>query len=794
MLHESTERSAEARDDLPVTDRHLRCGHMKNDTSLETSPTSLGNLSLPLEVRVHGRGGQGGVTCAKLIASLYTRMGLQVQTFGDYGSERSGAPIQAFTRVDRQTITNRNKVYQPGHLIVLDEALMGPQVLSGAPLGAMLLLNTRSTLDAFDGQYANYRLGVVDATAIAREHGIGSSSVVIINTTILGAYARMLGVPLTALEEAFVSLGLGGDLAAAEHAYEQVRIRTCDPTDAHTVAPAATSQSEFPPVTPQTEHRADSPATLKTGSWSTQAPRYREHAAPCNQACPAGNDVRGFVQALKDDGAEAAASVLLRTQPLPSVCGRVCPAPCMQACNRDAFDGAVNIRSLERWIADHSTEALAKQTATPPRRFAVIGGGPAGLSAAYQLALQGHSVTIFEAGPALGGVLRNGIPAYRLPPATLQRDLNRILELGVETRFNVRVGQADLMRLPSEYDALIICAGLGPALGLEAEGTGMAGVAQGLDFLDQAKQGQIELSGRVVIVGGGNTAIDCARTALRCGASSVKLVYRRGREEMPAIAEEIDSAEFEGVRLVLNRQPVAFTGNGSVSAIVLAEVEAGTPDESGRRRPIVTQRTSSLECDTVFLALGQRAGLDWLPDTWQVRNGRAWEDSKALDVWFAGDCATGAGTVTHAIGNGRRMAQEALAALGQVADALETRHGAAPNMESTVAPGEIRFSHFDVVPPHRDKELPPSVRRASFEECNHGLAGPEEAGRCFSCGHCTQCDTCLIYCPEGVIARSENGYRIDTSYCKGCGMCVAECPRSAMEMHEKSKFEVRQCL
>ena len=763
---------------------------MKNDTSLEPVPTSLEDLSLPLEVRVHGRGGQGGVTCAKLIASLYTRMGFHVQTFGDYGSERSGAPIQAFTRVDRQTIANRNKVYQPDHLIVLDEALMGPQVLSGVAPGAMLLLNTRSTLDAFSGQYGNYRLGVVDATAIAREHGIGSSSVVIINTTILGAYARLLGIPLIALEEAFISLGLGGDLAAAEHAYEQVQIRSCDPADVHAAAPAATWHTESAPVTPLTEHHADSPATLKTGSWSSQAPRYREQTAPCNQACPAGNDVRGFVQALKDDGAEAAANVLLRTQPLPSVCGRVCPAPCMQACNRDAFDGAVNIRSLERWIADHSTLALGKQTVARPRRFAVVGGGPAGLSAAYQIALHGHSVTIFEAGPALGGVLRNGIPAYRLPPETLQRDLERILDLGVGTRFNVRVGPVDLQSMRGEYDALIVCTGLGPALNLEAKGTGMAGVEQGLDFLDRAKQGKVELSGRVVVVGGGNTAIDCARTALRCGASSVKLVYRRGREDMPAIAEEIDSAEFEGVRLVLNRQPVAFAGNGNVSAVVLAEVEPGAPDESGRRRPVVTQRTSNLECDTVFLALGQSAGMDWLPGTWQIRNGRAWEGPQALDVWFAGDCTTGEGTVTHAIGNGRRITLAALGALGQFDNAPEIQ----PEVENAVAPGQIRFSHFDVVPPHRDKELPPSVRRDSFEECNHGLAGPEEAGRCFSCGQCTHCDTCLIYCPEGVITRSESGYRIDTSYCKGCGMCVAECPRSAMEMHEKTKLEVRQCL
>jgi ferredoxin len=268
----------------------------------------------------------------------------------------------------------------------------------------------------------------------------------------------------------------------------------------------------------------------------------------------------------------------------------------------------------------------------------------------------------------------------------------------------------------------------------------------------------------------------------------VKLVYRRGREEMPAIAEEIESAEGEGVRLELHRQPLAFTGNGAVAAVLLAEVEPGPPDASGRRRPLVTQRTASLACDKVLLALGQRTEMGCLPDAWRVQDGRAWQGELALDVWFAGDCASGEGTVTDAIGNGRRMALAALARLSDATDA------ALRQAESPVAPGQIRFSHFAVAPAHRDKELAPSARRGSFAESNLGLAGPEEAGRCFSCGQCTHCDTCLVYCPDGAIFRSDGGYRIDTDYCKGCGMCVAECPRSAMEMREKNKQEVSSCL
>lgn len=749
------------------------------DTSQAHTSVLPAGLSFPLEVRVHGRGGQGGVTCAKLIATLYSQMGLHVQTFGDYGSERSGAPVQAFTRVDRVAITNRNKVYQPHHLIVLDDSLMGSQVLSGAAPGAMLLLNTRADLESYADRYANCRFGMVDATAIAREHGIGSNAVVIVNTTMLGAYARLLGVPLTVLERAYASLGLSDDLPAAQHAYDAVRMRDLVQPGSGAAASSAPTAAP-PPVGLMSGHSVDYPPTLLTGAWSSQTPFYRDHDAPCNAACPAGNDVVGFVQALRSGGADAALSILLRTQPLPSVCGRVCPAPCMQACNRKSFDGAVNIRSLERWIADRANLRPVQLPAEQRRCIAVVGGGPAGLSAAYQLALHGHAVAIYEAGAALGGVLRSGIPAFRLPPEVLQRDLDRILALGIDVHCNSRLGSDDLRRLRADHDAMIVCTGFGPALDLSMPGAELDGVEQGLAFLERVKRGPVAVRGQVLVVGGGNTAIDCARSALRCGAAAVKLVYRRGRDEMPAIDEEIQDAESEGVRLVLYRQPVAIMGNGKVSSALLAEVEAGPPDASGRRRPVVTQRTSSIACDTILLALGQTRGLDLLPGDWQVRKDRTWQGDQALRVWFAGDCASGDGTVTHAIGNGRRIA---LAVLRNLADAADE---APTETTAPVAPAQIRFSHFDVMPPHRDRQIPPSVRRASFEESNLGLSGPEEAGRCFSCGHCTHCDTCLLYCPDGVIRRSEDGYRIDVNYCKGCGMCVAECPRSAMEMHEKN--------
>ena len=231
-----------------------------------------------------------------------------------------------------------------------------------------------------------------------------------------------------------------------------------------------------------------------------------------------------------------------------------------------------------------------------------------------------------------------------------------------------------------------------------------------------------------MVVGGGNTAIDCARSALRCGAASVKIVYRRSREDMPAIAEEIEEAEREGVQLLPYRQPVEFLGTDGVSAMAIAEVEAGPPDASGRRRPVVTERTSKLPCDKVLLALGQKSELDLLPDGWTMRDGRAWENDQQLPVWFAGDCSTADGTVTHAIGNGRRAALSVLRGDETPGEAAKIKH---------VAPGQIRFSHFDVTPPHRDKQLGPPALAGNFAEVNLGLKGTDEAGRCFSCGHCT---------------------------------------------------------
>lgn len=729
---------------------------------------------------MHGRGGQGGVTCAKIIAAVYAGLGKSVQTFGDYSGERSGAPVRAYTRVSDEAISNRNKVYDPNHLLVLDPTLLGDEVVQGLHPGGTLLLNTAASIESFSDRFAQFRLAIVDANEIARRHKIGTRSVVIVNTTVAGAFVRALDLPLDALEKAYRHLGLLSNFPAAREAYEAVHVREALKHDAGTKPLAVAPVPARAEVLPLIEHVEGPPPALKTGNWRTQTPIYVKNLAPCNAWCPAGNDVIGFVQALARNDEKAAADVLATTTPLAGVCGRVCPAPCMEGCNRRELDGAVNIRGLERWIADHGavTAPVVTKHATP-RRFAILGGGPAGLAAAHTLARAGHDVTIFDGEVQLGGVLRTGIPTYRLPRDVLDREVGAVLALGVRTQLGAFLDRERLAALPSEFDAVILATGLQRLRALDGAGGELQGVEQGIRFLHRVNlDGGARIRGDVVVLGGGNTAMDCARSALRAGAKSVTVAYRRGREEMPAIAEEVEEAAQEGVKFIFLRAPLGFVGDhGRVRGVELADVELGPPDESGRRRPVVTEKRTWLACDAVLLALGQSAKLSLLPDGWELHDGRVVRGGAPIAVFAAGDVSTGDGTVTHAIGDGKRAAGRAMAALG-----LDVTPFARPDRTVAVPATDIRFDHFATSVAARERLEAPAPRARNFDEVSHGLADGLESHRCFSCGDCTKCDTCLVFCPEGIIRRKDAGYAVDYSYCKGCGICVQECPRKGMEM------------
>jgi 2-oxoacid:acceptor oxidoreductase gamma subunit (pyruvate/2-ketoisovalerate family) len=736
---------------------------------------------MPFEIRLHGRGGQGGVTCAKILAALYSRLGKSVQAFGDYAGERSGAPVRAYTRVDEKPITNRNKVYRPDHVLVLDPTLLGADAVAGLGRGGLLLVNTSEPLQALEERFPDYRVAAIDATGIARRHGIGSRSVVIVNTTMAGAYARALDLPLGAVEDTYGDLKLSKNFPAAREAYDAVAVGR--PREAGGSPRNGSLPAKGPDVLPLTQHTAGAPTGLKTGSWRTQAPRYVEGLAPCNAHCPAGNDVVGFVQAVARGDEAEAARILGATQPFPSICGRVCPAPCMEGCNRRRYDGAVNIRALERWIGDRAPSlrdgAVAVATG---RKVAIVGSGPAGLAAAADLARAGHGVTVYEGEQELGGVLRTGIPAYRLPREVLDREIESILGLGVEVRrgtFLTSWAVADLM---DAHDAVVLAAGFGLGNTVDAPGADLDGIEEGTKFLHRVNLGDgARLSGHVLVLGGGNTAMDCARSALRSGAVRVTVAYRRTRSDMPALREEIEEAAHEGVEFLFQRQVVRFHGRMHVHGVDLAEVDLGEPDASGRRRPVVTDRTSRLGCDFVLLGLGQSAERTLLPPGSSFVNGRMRTvRGAATNLFVAGDYHTAEGTVAHAIGDGHRAARRVRALLGEpVAELVR------PDPATVVPAERVRMGYFVSTPPAQNAQMLVPERLESFAETDRGISDPREAERCFSCGHCTFCDTCLAYCPEGIIRRERiesGGYVVDLDFCKGCGVCVAECPRGAIEM------------
>jgi len=571
----------------------------------------------------------------------------------------------------------------------------------------------------------------------------------------------------------------------------------------------------------------------KTGSWRYIRPLYVDKTPPCNHNCPAGEDIVGYLALIKEGRYKEAWELIKQENPFPGVCGRVCPHPCESECNREELGGAMAIHTLERFLADYAaSQRLSVQVSQRyDARVAVIGSGPAGLSCAYHLTRRGYAVTVFEALPVAGGMMRAGIPEYRLPREVLDHEIADIEALGVEIKTGMRLGDNLRMSDLDDYDAVFIAVGLQKSDKLNIPGEDAEGVIPGLEFLKRMNLGEeVRVGPRVAVIGGGNTAIDAARSTLRLG-SEVTILYRRSRAEMPAIAEEIEEALAEGVEIHYLMAPVELlTENGRIKSMRCVKMELGAPDESGRRRPMpIAGSEYTIEVDTVISALGQEADFSFLEAggrRLEVERGRIVTDEAGLTTregaFAGGDVATPFGTVTHAVGSGKRAALaidkylrgEELSGFPPIAEAV---HAVPKDIDPAVVRFEdLNLAYFDEIERTRQPQVPIEERVSGFEEVNLGFSEEEaqaEAERCFSCGTCNLCDTCFTFCPDVAIARlvappplspphlggmkggvplarlNGAGYEVNYDYCKGCGVCAEECPRYAISIEEEMKWK-----
>lgn len=515
-------------------------------------------------------------------------------------------------------------------------------------------------------------------------------------------------------------------------------------------------------------------------------PIYLDRLPPCNNACPAGENIQEWLRLVKAGQEEAAWREITKNNPFPAIHGRVCYHPCEAACNREELDGAVSIHSVERYLGDLALEKgwqFEKPRFSSGRKVLVIGAGPSGLSAAYHLATMGHEVEIRDSSPLPGGMMRYGIPEYRLPRRILDAEIDRLTQLGVRITNDYLVKDLLADQAEGGFEAVFVAIGAHLSKRIDIPNRDASKIVDAVSFLRNVASGERPLIGRkVAVYGGGNTAMDAARVARRLGAEESIIVYRRTEAQMPAHAEEMEGAVAEGVKMNWLR---------TISSVDESDltVEIMELDENGKARG--TGRFEKLEADTVILALGQETdsnflrripGMHFEHDVVRVDPRTLMSDVPG--IFAGGDAVPSERTVTVGVGHGKRAAR-------QIDAWLAGRDAADRPKHELASFDKLNLWYFGDARRSSQPELEPADRVTDFDEIVGGLTDETahtEAARCLSCGNCFECDGCLGSCPEDAVIKLGKGnrYRYDYDKCTGCATCYEQCPVGAINMIEEA--------
>ena len=555
----------------------------------------------------------------------------------------------------------------------------------------------------------------------------------------------------------------------------------------------------------------------KTGAWRSQRPFYEDKTPPCSAACPVGNDIVAFIRKITEGDLEGSWNVIKEENPFPGICGRVCFHPCEAKCNRGKYDEPIAIHALERFVADLASNLNEKIEKVPGARkgkIAIIGSGPAGLGCAYHLARLQYDVTVFESSSSTGGMLRMGIPSYRLPRDVLDQEISRIVALGVEIRTGIALGENLSLDGLRDYQAVFIASGAHRSRSLHIPGEKGKDVLSGLGLLKKinlAKKGK--LGNRIAIIGGGNTAIDVARSVIRMGKKAT-ILYRRSKEEMPAFEDEIVEAIEEGVKIRYLVNPMRIQQRDSLKRLECLRMELGEKDETGRRRPIpVPNSNFFIEADSVIIAAGEEIEVSFLPKGVERKEGivltRRDGSTGIKGIFAGGDLTSNQRTVAHAIGSGKKAAlaidcylrgkdseeaiQQILIGEGPSLSIFRYLQPEERKMNPhVVAFEELNMDYFE--PSKRQKQSKGLAKKRirGFEEVTFTLTedrAAKEAERCFSCGTCNECENCYVFCPDASVIKTGEmfSHQLDYDFCKGCGICLSECPRGAISFEEEAR-------